>query len=565
VPAAELIQISARSSPDELAPAVLTVLEEAGDAGLETRTSDSPLANAICEKFDVTRIGPEKRGTRLKSFQPDYNIEFSVTYLVNLGCVRKDNHLRFITSQGRELLKMPLDDIHNLVKAIKARRNRNRKTEIRNGLTSEDLDDPADHDAKVSRFREKVRQIGSAASVSNLDTRQDSARPSPDGAGEGSPAVVASHGHAAPLTGDQKRRQALTMPGQGASGGGPGYWWGVKAGENVWMEITRRDDIGTDLKAPSAARGGAATASYALVPLVRPGDVVIHYDSHREAIVGASEAAGAAEPAPIYWAARGSYARRAGEQPRWLPGLRVPLRQYRELEPPVTLAAIREHKDALMALRQKIQDSAGGQPVYFPWIPYQDTLRTFQSYLVKMPQEAVSLFPVLRELVRHSARSPEAAPASPVQEAEQAIRDAAGKAAARGRGQGFQLDQEVKVAVEACAMNAATEYYRKEWDVQDVHGIESYDLICRSGSHVKHVEVKGTTTDGSEIILTPNEVRHARENSHTALFILSHITAGRAEDGTVTVTGGQRHVYDPWRLDDGSLKPLGFRYRIPGL
>ena len=35
---------------------------------------------------------------------------------------------------------------------------------------------------------------------------------------------------------------------------------------------------------------------------------------------------------------------------------------------------------------------------------------------------------------------------------------------------------------------------------------ESYDLICRRGDEVKHVEVKGTTTDGAEVILTPNEV-----------------------------------------------------------
>ena len=103
------------------------------------------------------------------------------------------------------------------------------------------------------------------------------------------------------------------------------YWWQRRAGENLWMEITRRDDIGADLKAPAAARGGVITASYALVPLVQPGDVVVHYDSRQEAIVAVSIAASAAEPAPIYWVARGSYARRAGEQLRWLPGLRVTL------------------------------------------------------------------------------------------------------------------------------------------------------------------------------------------------------------------------------------------------
>ena len=83
------------------------------------------------------------------------------------------------------------------------------------------------------------------------------------------------------------------------------------------MEITHRDNIGADLKAPSAARGGVATASYHLVHLnlVQPADVVVHYDARKEAIVGVSVATSTAEQAPIYLVARGSYARRAGEWP----------------------------------------------------------------------------------------------------------------------------------------------------------------------------------------------------------------------------------------------------------
>src|SRR5690242_14584975 len=302
----------------------------------------------------------------------------------------------------------------------------------------------------------------------------------------------------------------------------PGYWWERVPGENVWMEITRRDDIGEDLKAPSAARGGVTTASYALVPLVHAGDVVVHYDSRREAIVGVSVASNVAEPAPIYWVARGSYARRAGERPRWLPGLRVPLDSYMQLEPPVTLAEIRQHKGALLELRQRIQARTSGQPIYFPWIPYKDTLRTFQSYLVKMPQEAIGLFPQLRKAIDESkSQASGVLLASSEGQVSEAVKDAAGKVARRGRGQGFQLDQEAKVAVEVLAMNTATEFYSSGWEVEDVHGTESYDLICRQGSEVKHVEVKGTTTDGAEVILTPNEVRHAREYPSTALFVLS--------------------------------------------
>ena len=134
---------------------------------------------------------------------------------------------------------------------------------------------------------------------------------------------------------------------------------------------------------------------------------------------------------------------------------------------------------------------------------------------------------------------------------------------AAGKGQGFQLDQEMKVAVEALAMNLAAEFYSKDGDVEDVHGRESYDLICRRGDEVKHVEVKGTTTNGAEVILTPNEVRHARQYPCSALFVVSNIAILRAENGTVAATSGNHHCYDLWRVADGTLTPLGLRYQVP--
>ena len=58
-------------------------------------------------------------------------------------------------------------------------------------------------------------------------------------------------------------------------------------------------------------------------------------------------------------------------------------------------------------------------------------------------------------------------------------------------------------------------------------------------------------------------MRHAQENPCTALFVVSNIMVERAEDGTVTATGGKHHYYDPWRLNEGTLTPLGFRYQVP--
>jgi hypothetical protein len=305
------------------------------------------------------------------------------------------------------------------------------------------------------------------------------------------------------------------------------------------------------------------TPGYALVPLVRPGDIVVHYNSRQEAVVGVSRVIGPAEPTPVFWVSRGVYARRAGDQAKWLPGIRAPLGQYQELKPAITLAEIKAKRDTILAIRGCMQAGVKRQPIYFPWTRYRDTLRTYQSYLAKMPQEAIDLLPRLRAAVAYAEiTSPGIEATSPVEQAEEAVEAAAGKVAGRGKGQGFQVDQGVKVAVEAHAMNVATEFYGEEWDVEDVHGKESYDLVCRRDGKVKHVEVKGTTTDGDEVILTPNEVRHAETYQWNALFILSNVKVGRAEDGTVIATGRVHHLYDPWNLNEGTLTPIGYRNQV---
>ena len=178
-----------------------------------------------------------------------------------------------------------------------------------------------------------------------------------------------------------------------------------------------------------------------------------------------------------------------------------------------------------------------------------------------MPRAAAGMFPQLRAAVEQAdAASLLPGGFSPVEQAEDAVDQAAGRTARRGRGQGFQLDQAAKVAVEAHAMNAAADFY-SAWAVEDVHGRESYDLVCRHEDKEMRVEVKGTTTDGTEVILTPNEVEHARSYPHTALFILSNIGLELAEDGTILATGGIRHVFDPWIINSGTLTPVGFRYQ----
>lgn len=59
----EEIRVTTDSSAVELAPAVLIVLEKAGTAGLGSGSRTSPIADAVCERFQVVRSSPIARGS----------------------------------------------------------------------------------------------------------------------------------------------------------------------------------------------------------------------------------------------------------------------------------------------------------------------------------------------------------------------------------------------------------------------------------------------------------------------------------------------------------------------
>ena len=147
-----------------------------------------------------------------------------------------------------------------------------------------------------------------------------------------------------------------------------------------------------------------------------------------------------------------------------------------------------------------------------------------------------------------------------VVEALELTRIAAGK---RPRGQGFRADPAERRAVELRAMAIATALLEADsWDVDDVSASRSYDLECTRNGEMLHVEVKGTTGDGLSVLLTPGEVRHARDHG-AALVVVSNITLERnPQSGEWVGTGGEPAVLNPWDVDaDGELIPTGYEYR----
>lgn len=148
-------------------------------------------------------------------------------------------------------------------------------------------------------------------------------------------------------------------------------------------------------------------------------------------------------------------------------------------------------------------------------------------------------------------------PAAPpeVEEAEEAAVSFTG----RGWALGFRSSPVDRKAIEDYAMALAEAHYRSQGrEVRNVAAAASYGYLCRRpGCPDLHVEVKGTSSDGSGLLLTRNEVAHARgQFPNVALFVVSGI---RLAEGT----HAEVRILEPWRIDDGMLVPLAYEYGAP--
>jgi len=170
-------------------------------------------------------------------------------------------------------------------------------------------------------------------------------------------------------------------------------WWTGRAAERYWLEATDREDIGVDLRAPDSDASGRDNWRYTLFRQAVPGDVVFHYDGRSSAITARSEVAGPPTRHPIVWAARGSYARTRGAEPKMVEGYVVPLIDTRLLPTPVTLEALRGAKGELLEMLAGLRETLPkGTPLYFPFELSDRPVRPLQGYAFKLPAAFVARF-----------------------------------------------------------------------------------------------------------------------------------------------------------------------------
>jgi hypothetical protein len=96
--------------------------------------------------------------------------------------------------------------------------------------------------------------------------------------------------------------------------------------------------------------------------------------------------------------------------------------------------------------------------------------------------------------------------------------------------------------------------------VEDVSRTKPYDLLASKDGAAVSVEVKGTTTAADSVLLTKNEVDHARNGQHEPALYILHSVRLSTVDGVLTATDGTPAIHWPWNVDSGQLVAMQFKY-----
>ncbi|PRY68380.1 uncharacterized protein DUF3883 [Glaciihabitans tibetensis] len=129
---------------------------------------------------------------------------------------------------------------------------------------------------------------------------------------------------------------------------------------------------------------------------------------------------------------------------------------------------------------------------------------------------------------------------------------------------GFNPSSAERKAIETQAMHLALNYLiTLGFEVEDVGDTSSYDIHAVNGEKTLWVEVKGTTTAGSNVILTKNEVAlHRDVYPHNMLIVVSKIQLVRRGYDS-TASGGHLSVVSPWDIMKNSLTPISYLHEVP--
>ena len=132
------------------------------------------------------------------------------------------------------------------------------------------------------------------------------------------------------------------------------------------------------------------------------------------------------------------------------------------------------------------------------------------------------------------------------------------------RSQGYESDPVLRQAIEQYAVAKAIDHYSKNGYKVTELGKPFDLLLCVRSADVIHVEVKGSRSMLNAVILTVNEVKHARIQSwRSDLFIVEGICIDVGSDAKPIARAGSARVLKNWDPKEVDLSPSRFSYSLP--
>jgi hypothetical protein len=134
---------------------------------------------------------------------------------------------------------------------------------------------------------------------------------------------------------------------------------------------------------------------------------------------------------------------------------------------------------------------------------------------------------------------------------------------AQERAAGFQSNAAIREAIEEHSMIKARAYlagkgYSK---FKNTAKYECYDYTCDKNGVTHFVEVKGTQTLGTSIILTRNEVKHIAAYPTVSILVLVHSISVKGTK-KISVRGGDILVRESWELNPRDLIPMHYIWAV---
>ena len=151
----------------------------------------------------------------------------------------------------------------------------------------------------------------------------------------------------------------------------------------------------------------------------------------------------------------------------------------------------------------------------------------------------------------------------------------------------YAKDKKHRKTIENYAMNKAMTYYKNQgFTVQDKSSTCSYDLLCENDNSQIKVEVKGTTTKGNKVIITPNEYKAAidpefcrcnpeteylgyyekctdsSKNISSSLYVVYSIKIEKKSNDYIAKGGGNIHI-PFWKPNNNDLIATQYEYSLP--